>query len=61
VPERIALLFGAEGEGLSEAALQAAALQLRIPMGEGVDSLNVATSAAVALYALRAARRSGRV
>jgi rRNA methylases len=47
-PDRWAVLLGAEGPGLSEAALAAADVQVRIPMAEGVDSLNVATSAAVA-------------
>lgn len=46
---RWALLLGAEGPGLSPAALAAAAVRLRIPMAPGVDSLNVATAAAVAL------------
>jgi tRNA G18 (ribose-2'-O)-methylase SpoU len=49
--ERIALLLGAEGPGLSDAALAAADEWVRIPMAEGVDSLNVATAAAVAFYA----------
>ncbi|GAB3493558.1 TrmH family RNA methyltransferase [Amycolatopsis cihanbeyliensis] len=49
-PERVALLLGSEGYGLSEAALAAADLAVRIPMATGVDSLNVATSAAVAFY-----------
>lgn len=47
-PDRWAVLLGAEGPGLSEAALAAADLRVRIPMSEGVDSLNVATAAAVA-------------
>lgn len=47
-PDRWAVLLGAEGPGLSDAALGAADLQVRIPMAEGVDSLNVATAAAVA-------------
>lgn len=49
--ERVALLFGAEGSGLSDEALAAADQWLRIPMADGVDSLNVATAAAVAFYA----------
>lgn len=49
---RIALLAGAEGPGLSEAALAAADHRIRIPMRSGVDSLNVATAVAVATYAL---------
>jgi tRNA G18 (ribose-2'-O)-methylase SpoU len=47
VPARWALLLGAEGPGLSETAMQAADLRVRIPMASGVDSLNVATAAAV--------------
>jgi tRNA G18 (ribose-2'-O)-methylase SpoU len=48
VPQRWALLLGAEGPGLSAAALAAADQRVRIPMADGVDSLNVATAAAVA-------------
>lgn len=50
VPEPIgvALLVGAEGRGLSEVALAAADQVVTIPMAPGVDSLNVATAAAVA-------------
>src|SRR3954468_5580220 len=47
---RTALLLGAEGPGLSDAALVAADLRVRIPMATGVDSLNVATAAAVAFH-----------
>jgi tRNA G18 (ribose-2'-O)-methylase SpoU len=46
-PERWAVLLGAEGPGLSDAALGAADEWVRIPMAAGVDSLNVATAAAV--------------
>jgi tRNA G18 (ribose-2'-O)-methylase SpoU len=49
---RIALLLGSEGHGLSEVALDAADTAVRIPMASGVDSLNVATAAAVAFYEL---------
>jgi tRNA G18 (ribose-2'-O)-methylase SpoU len=49
-PARVALLVGHEGEGLSDAALAAADVRARIPMAEGVDSLNVATAVAIALY-----------
>lgn len=51
-PERLALVFGAEGDGLSRNALNAADRVVRIPMAHGVDSLNVAAAAAVVLYAL---------
>lgn len=50
-PERAALLFGAEGPGLSEAWRRVADERVRIPMQPGADSLNVATAAAVAFYA----------
>jgi tRNA G18 (ribose-2'-O)-methylase SpoU len=47
-PPRWAVLLGAEGPGLSAAALAAADVRVRIPMAPDVDSLNVATAAAVA-------------
>jgi tRNA G18 (ribose-2'-O)-methylase SpoU len=50
---RVAVLLGAEGPGLSEAALAAADVRARIPMPTGVDSLNIATAAAIAFYELR--------
>jgi tRNA G18 (ribose-2'-O)-methylase SpoU len=52
-PARTALLLGAEGDGLSRRALAAADTIVTIPMGGGVDSLNVAAASAVALWALR--------
>jgi len=52
-PERVALLLGAEGDGLSRRALAGADVTVTIPMLHGVDSLNVASAAAVALWALR--------
>ncbi|MCU1474977.1 RNA methyltransferase [Amnibacterium sp.] len=52
-PERLALVLGTEGDGLSRAALAVADLTVRIPMLHGVDSLNVAAAAAVALWATR--------
>jgi tRNA G18 (ribose-2'-O)-methylase SpoU len=54
-PERVALVLGAEGEGLTPEALAAADTVVRIPMAHGIDSLNVAATAAVAMYALAAA------
>jgi tRNA G18 (ribose-2'-O)-methylase SpoU len=50
--ERSAVMLGAEGPGLSPGALAAADLRVRIPMTPGVDSLNVATAAAVAFAQL---------
>ncbi|MEV5649311.1 RNA methyltransferase [Nocardia sp. NPDC052254] len=48
--ERVALLLGAEGPGLTEAAMRATDIRARIPMTPGTDSLNVATAAAMAFY-----------
>lgn len=50
--ERVALVMGTEGDGLSRHALAAADRVVTIPMRGGVDSLNVASAAAVALWAL---------
>lgn len=49
---RVALVLGHEGSGLSGQALEHADARARIPMAEDVDSLNVATAAGIALYAL---------
>lgn len=49
-PDKVALLLGAEGPGLTEQALTRADARVHIPMSAGVDSLNVATAAAVAFY-----------
>lgn len=51
-PEKVALLLGTEGEGLSRAALRESRHKIVIPMHHEVDSLNVAATSAVALYAL---------
>lgn len=55
-PHRLALVLGTEGDGLSAGAVGAADLAVRIPMAGGVDSLNVAAAAAVALWAVRVRR-----
>lgn len=52
-PDRLAIVLGTEGDGLSRAAMGAADTIVTIPMMHGVDSLNVASASAVALYALR--------
>jgi tRNA G18 (ribose-2'-O)-methylase SpoU len=52
-PQRLALVLGTEGDGLSGRALRHADLAVRIPMAGGVDSLNVAAATAVALWAVR--------
>jgi tRNA G18 (ribose-2'-O)-methylase SpoU len=51
-PAGVALLLGAEGPGLTDAALAAADVVVTIPMADGVDSLNVATAAAIAFHSL---------
>ncbi|MFC9693000.1 TrmH family RNA methyltransferase [Kribbella sp. NPDC056951] len=51
--ERLALIFGTEGHGLKPHVLEQADLTVKIPMAGGVDSLNVASSAAVTFYATR--------
>ena len=48
--ERIAVLVGAEGPGLTAAAQRLSDMRVRIPMSRGTDSLNVATAAALAFY-----------
>lgn len=48
--ERVAVLLGAEGPGLTAAALRSSDLRVRVPMSRGTDSLNVATAAALAFY-----------
>ncbi|MGW1816868.1 TrmH family RNA methyltransferase [Streptomyces sp. NPDC002125] len=51
--EKLALVFGTEGDGLTPQALAEADAHVRIPMDAGVDSLNVAAASAVAFYATR--------
>ena len=48
--ERAAILVGAEGPGLTETAMSASDVRVRVPMSRGTDSLNVATAAALAFY-----------
>ncbi|MDI6024377.1 RNA methyltransferase [Leucobacter sp. UT-8R-CII-1-4] len=55
VPEKLALMFGSEGDGLSKRALASSTRCVTIPMEHDVDSLNVATAAALALWAVRTA------
>ena len=50
--DKVAVLLGAEGPGLSAPAQAASDLRVRIPMAAGVDSLNVAAATAVACWAL---------
>lgn len=50
-PARVALVVGHEGFGLSDPALAMTDVRVRIEMVAGVDSLNVATAAGIAMYA----------
>jgi len=52
VPDRVAIVLGAEGPGLTAASLGAATHRVRIPIGPAVDSLNVGHAAAIALAAI---------
>jgi len=52
-PEKLALVLGTEGDGLRPETTAACDLSVRIPMGAGVDSLNVAAAVSVALWATR--------
>ncbi|RRO15363.1 RNA methyltransferase [Saccharopolyspora rhizosphaerae] len=49
---KVAVLLGSEGPGLTDEAIEAADVAVRIPMAEGVDSLNVATAGAITFHAL---------
>lgn len=51
-PERVALVLGTEGDGLTTPALEQADIGVSIPMQGGVDSLNVAAASAVVFWAL---------
>lgn len=52
-PTKVAVVLGAEGDGLGGTTVAAADVVVRIPMAGGVDSLNVAAASAVAMWALR--------
>ncbi len=54
---KVAILLGTEGDGLSRRWREQADLRVQIPMGHGIDSLNVAAASAVACYALGPAGR----
>lgn len=50
--DRLAMVLGAENDGICEETLSASDYIAKIPMREGVDSLNVAAASAVAFYAV---------
>ena len=51
IPDRLAIVVGAEGPGLSTAAMEVASRRVRIPISSDVDSLNVGHAAAIAFAA----------
>lgn len=53
-PKKLAVLLGTEGDGLSQKTIEASDFVAKIPMRDGVDSLNVAAASAVAFWELRA-------
>jgi len=52
VPDKVALIAGAEGPGLTEEARRASQFDVRIPMHRGVDSLNLGHALAIAMAAV---------
>lgn len=57
-PERLAVILGTEGDGLSEQTVAHADFSVQIPMAAEVDSLNVAAASAVTFWALRSASQA---
>lgn len=51
--EKLAVILGTEGDGLSDKTIHMADYTIKIPMSHGVDSLNVAAASAVAFWELR--------
>ncbi len=51
--DKLAIILGTEGEGLSERTIEESDHVIRIPMAHGVDSLNVAAASAIAFWELR--------
>lgn len=48
--EKLAIILGTEGEGLKDSTIEACDYTVKIPMADGVDSLNVAAASAVAFW-----------
>jgi RNA methyltransferase, TrmH family len=57
LPERVTFVLGAEREGLPEEVAADCELQTTIPLEPAAESLNVAVTAAIALYEWRRRRR----
>ncbi len=60
VPERLAIVLGAEGPGLTDATTAMATLRVKIPISPSVDSLNVGHAAAIAFAATSRSARARR-
>jgi len=60
LPDRAVLAFGTERHGLSSEVFERADARVSIPMREGVSSLNLATSVAIALFAIKLGYSTGR-
>lgn len=58
IPERLLIVFGSEKEGCSPEIEQAATLQVRIPISEKVESLNVSAAAGITLFNRKGFNRS---
>lgn len=58
VPERVAIVVGNEGAGISNQMLQRASRRIALPLSQAVESLNVAVAAGIILYVLGAGSRS---
>ncbi len=56
---RLAIVLGTEGDGLAADTIEACDYTVRIPMAQGVDSLNVAAASAVAFWQLGTVRDRG--
>jgi tRNA G18 (ribose-2'-O)-methylase SpoU len=50
--EKLAIILGTEGDGLSDSTIAACDYTVKIPMSHGVDSLNVAAASAIAYWQL---------
>ena len=53
IDDRLAIVVGTEGEGLSDEVAERCEVAVRIPMSAGIDSLNVATAAGIAFWEIR--------
>lgn len=57
--QKLAIVLGTEGDGLAAETMEACDYTVRIPMAQGVDSLNVAAASAVAFWQLGTVNDTG--